>query len=123
MENEYMSNVNRIRKYYGTMDKGEKAYMANKLWAEDRVVAAKIKGYVPDEVLNPVQPVTYTRGQKFVHCGETYILASCDADTMALISVRDGNRWTDAVDVNLCSRVSAAEFQLITENTQFQEVA
>jgi hypothetical protein len=118
-----MSNVNRIRKYYGTMYKGEKSYMANKLWAEDRVVAAKLKGYVPEEVLYPKVEVTYKRGQRFAHCGETYILVSCDAETMALVSIRDGNRWTDAVKVEKCQEVTQAEFKSICENTIFTEVA
>jgi hypothetical protein len=119
-----MSNVNRIRKYYATMDKGEKAYMANKLWAQDGVVAAKLKDYVPDDVMYPpVKEVTYRRGQKFNQAGETYILASCDAETMALISVRDGNRWTDAVKVDNINRITDVEFMAICESTQFKEVA
>jgi hypothetical protein len=119
-----MSNVNRIRKYYATMDKGEKAYMANKLWAQDGVVAAKLKDYVPDDVMYPpVKEVTYRRGQKFNQAGETYILASCDAETMALISVRDGNRWTDAEKVLSVTKVTEAEFGRITVGTTFKEVA
>jgi hypothetical protein len=118
-----MSNINRIRKYYATMDGGEKAYMANKLWKDDRVVAAKVKQYIPEDVLYPAPPaVTYARGDKFIHCGQVYILVSCDAKTMALVSLDDGNRWNDAQVTLSPTAVTEAEFNLITCGVTFKGV-
>jgi hypothetical protein len=120
-----MSNINRIRKYYATMDKGEKAYMANKLFHDDKVVPIKLRQFIPEELLYIAPPrprETIERGNFFSQCGENYVLASIDSDMMCLISVRDGNRWTEGVDVTDCRDVTDREFNAICSNTDFKRV-
>ena len=44
-----MSNSDTLRGVYASMTPGQKQHMANKLWKEDRVVAQKVKDYIPAE--------------------------------------------------------------------------
>ena len=117
-----MSNMNRIRKYYSTMDKGEKAYMANKLFKEDSVVAAKVKVYIPDEILYPKVAVTYAKGEQFTCAGDEYILAQVGSGMACLIGMEDGNYWSTAVEVGHMNAITEGEFALITDNTSFTKV-
>ena len=117
-----MSNINRIRKYYGTMDKGEKAYMANKLFKDDNVVAAKVKEFIPDELLYPKVEVTYKTGSRFKVAGENYILAQVGHAELALVCLTDGNRWAESVDVDNPQKVTEDEMSQITNDNPFIKV-
>jgi hypothetical protein len=105
-----------MRRLYSGMSKGEKAYMANKLWKEDRIVAAKLKEYIPIDELYQPAPITYRRGQKFTvgySDTEIFVLATIAAGTMMLISVSDGNRWTEGVTVKNSLKVTEQEFKAL----------
>ena len=45
------NNMDDMRELYNSMSDGEKQYLANKLYKEDRVVAQKVREYVPSEML------------------------------------------------------------------------
>jgi hypothetical protein len=112
-----MTNITRIRKYHDAMTRGEKQYMANKLWKDDRVLAQKLERYVPDDVMYP--HVGFKGGQMF-HTGSRdrgdnrYMLVQPDRCAMALVSMQDGNRWKEPVMVLNPLNISTAEWNKIT---------
>jgi hypothetical protein len=109
-----MSDMNRIRKYFGTMSRGERQYMANKLWKDAGVVAQKLEIYIPEDVLRPEVEVKRKRGDRFDRNGETYILVSVNARNMGLVSLVDGNRWTDDTHVVSPRSITPTEWIAIT---------
>jgi len=109
--------MNRIRKYYSTMDKGEKSYMANKLFKEDNIVAAKVKVYIPDEILYPVDETTYSKGDRFDIEGEAFILAQVGAGLACLVSLVDGNYWTNPLLVVRIKSITTAELAKLADTT------
>jgi hypothetical protein len=94
-----MSNMDKIRKYHNGMSKGEKQYMANKLWSADKVVAQKLQQYIPDDVLRPVRSPLSGDIFETGDGGHRYMLATVGSNLVALVSLEDGNRWKDAVYV------------------------
>ncbi len=52
-------------------------------------------------------------GDRFSYAGSTYLLASCGVQKRILISLRDGNRFTEAVDI-AGYKMDAHEWGLLT---------
>ena len=57
------NNMNEMRGLYNTLSAGEKRYLANKLYKEDRIVAQKVEDYIPEDLLQPeLPPLTFDVG-------------------------------------------------------------
>jgi len=115
--------MNRIRKYYSTMDKGEKSYMANKLFKEDSIVAAKVKVYIPDEILYPVVEPTFRKGDRFNIEGEKFILAQVGSGMACLVSLENGNYWSTAKKVDKMSAITAVELAHVADYTVIKRIS
>jgi len=64
---------------------------------------------------------TYIFGQRFLLDNETeYILAQVDFDKVVLISLKDGNRYTDVLDVEDSLMITEEEFKIICGNSYGQ---
>lgn len=62
------NTMDTMRDWYQTLSEGEKIYLANKLWKEDRIVAQKIKQYIPEET-----QLRFAVGEEF-YIGKGYIV-------------------------------------------------
>jgi len=104
------------------MDKGEKAYMANKLFKDDLVVAAKVKEFIPDEILTPKVTVTYKAGDRFRVSDSTYLLAQVQPSSVCLVCLEEGNRWVEAIVVGDTKKVTESEMKEISNGTSYHKV-
>jgi|SRR5690606_2039480 len=74
-----------------------------------------------EDVEYRVKPrVVHKIGNRYQYEGEDYILACVDNKKIALISLEDGNRWTNPISVNLVDNISEDEWDRITEGEPFQ---
>src|SRR3990167_3227309 len=70
----------------------------------------------PDRIIPPPQNVSdnivYCIGNRFRHTGiqEDYILAAIDRDTVSLIELKHGNRWTSPVKIDNTQAISKEWF-------------
>ncbi len=63
---------------------------------------------------------SYKVGQRFEIEACRYILARVRKDTVVLICLDDGNRFTDPVDVINSCNITAEEFRKLTSNYTFK---
>lgn len=68
------------------------------------------------EKLAEEKPVFYRVGQRFLRHGEEHILAQTNARKMNLISLKDGNRWTDEIAVKTAYKISKEELFVIVKD-------
>jgi hypothetical protein len=54
--------MNALRELYNALDEGQKIYLANKLYKEDRNVAQKVKSFIPLSVLEKPAPLEHEVG-------------------------------------------------------------
>lgn len=52
----------------------------------------------------------YKQGQFFFYQDDIYVLATCNLDSMTLISLKTGNRFCNPVDVQNTQNVTKKEF-------------
>lgn len=82
------NNINLTRQLYAELNEGQKIYLANKLFKEDRIVAQKIKQYIPESVLLPAP--TYKVGDEIlVKAKVTAVDAEDPVDTYCVF-IEDG---------------------------------
>lgn len=74
---------------------------------------------------------TYHIGQKFrnvcegMYCGDTYILAQVDSGKVTLITISGkdaGNRYTEPIEINSPSNITADELKKLSGDTGFFEL-
>lgn len=84
---------------------------------KSRVLEAASKCPESKETLKVLFPEffeeTYRIGQFFNRQGETYILSQVDVAKCVLVSLRDGNRFSDPVKVDSVRKITASEFESI----------
>ena len=74
-----------------------------------------------EEIEYRVKPkVVHKFGNRYQSKGEDYILACVDDKRGALISLKNGNRWTNPISVNFADNISEDEWDKITEGKPFQ---
>lgn len=95
---------------------------------KERVLEAASKYPTAKETLKVLFPEffeeVYKTGQFFNRYSEIYILAQVDSGKKcALISLRDGNRFSEAVKVDAVKEITPSEFKSIKGNDRaFTEV-
>jgi len=66
---------------------------------------------------------TYSIGDRFEKGGETFILAQVNGeDKVQLTCIDDGITWSDAFEVNSLSKITQAEFKVISDNYKFKQI-
>ena len=63
---------------------------------------------------------TYKVGDRFFISGGTYILAQISAVKLILISLYNGNRWSEPVNVEDVDRVTESELKAICNGDNFK---
>jgi hypothetical protein len=105
---------------YDGLNAGDKQYLANKLWKEDRVCPQKLRDYIPSSVLDPV---VATRGDRFkieeFFTDEKYILSEVATNMMCLVGLGGGNRLVDAIYVENVNKITAEEMCRIAAGHNF----
>lgn len=72
--------------------------------------------------LVPVETITTGQYYENIENGEKYILASIASNTVALISLTDGNRYMEGVIVKSLNDITSEEFDMIRGNDIFDRV-
>ena len=72
--------------------------------------------------LVPVETITTGQYYKKIDNGEKYILATVAYNTVALISLTDGNRYMEGVTVKSLHDITSEEFEMIRGNDRFDRV-
>ena len=102
--------MDHLREMYETLSTGEKIYLANKLYKEDRIVAQKVRSHLPEEILAPKEPpltlrkgdvvrvtsVDYNADEAFVKEGAIGIVTQVDDDNTTYpygVALADGKEW------------------------------
>lgn len=68
--------------------------------------------HAPKRIRKPSPPIRI--GDRFSYSGELYILAQADSFALALINLKDGNRWVNKVECKDPYNVSKKEFAQIS---------
>lgn len=84
-----------------------------------------ITNHISKKTVYRIKPqVTYKIGERFVlnNSGDVYILSQTTGNCVALISLRDGIRWEDPIEVESPVAISEHEFQKISDRGDFSKV-
>ena len=84
----------------------------------NNVCALKEYGYLKEK-----EDAFYSIGDRFV-CdkGNEHILSQINWNSIALISLENGNRWEDPVEVQNILKITRSEFAKITVNGDFKKI-
>lgn len=67
-------------------------------------------------------PKIYHVGQRFTHYNGEYILANTNFKTISLISLRNGNRWSNPIKVANVHAITGKEMRQLTRSGEFKPI-